>query len=394
MAKVFVPQSSCIFAVIIFLLLVLSVGLLVFVLKGQLHHENSMSSRDMGHVGDSAVAGVVTHTPSPQTASKTVTNRSTVSQLDVDHTTESIPEDHRPWEDFRLPKYIIPMHYDLLLYPNLETDIFTGTVNITVNVTRQTKHFVVHAYRLTVKDSKVYDKTGSIEYGVNKHFLYDLHEYLVVEMDNIILPTTYKLSFNFNGSLLGSIVGFYKSRYTNSNNETRFLATSKFQPTYARRAFPCFDEPSFKATFSVSLVHTPSYIALSNMPVEVTESFPDSSQLLVTKFQKSVPMVTYLACFIVCDFKYRSTKTSSGKEFRVYSAPDQVNKTAYALNFGSRVLEYFENYFGIAYPLPKQDMVAIPDFVSGAMEHWGVITFRETNLLYDKQNSSPQNKQR
>ncbi|GIY67276.1 hypothetical protein CEXT_144261 [Caerostris extrusa] len=114
-----------------------------------------------------------------------------------------------------------------------------------------------------------------------------------------------------------------------------YLATSKFQPTYARQAFPCFDEPSFKSTFSVSLVHEKEYTALSNMPEEITEPVPNTD-LFVTRFKKSVPMVTYLACFIVCDFEYKATTTASGKPFRVYSVPHLVNTTSYALEVGSK----------------------------------------------------------
>ena len=180
----------------------------------------------------------------------------------------------------------------------------------------------------------------------------------------------------FRGNLTRSIVGFYKSEYTNSKGDRIPIATSKFQPTYARRAFPCFDEPSFKSTFSVTLVRpSERYIALSNMPVD--NEFPNTPSQGYTevKFEKSVPMVTYLACFIVCDFEYEEKLTEIHQtKFRVYATPEQKERLKYALDIGANITDYFENYFEIPYPLPKQDMIAIPDFVSGAMEHWGLIT--------------------
>ena len=168
------------------------------------------------------------------------------------------------------------------------------------------------------------------------------------------------------------------------------IATSKFQPTYARRAFPCFDEPSFKSTFTVTLIRpSDGYIALSNMPVDKEIPNSPSKDYTEVKFEKSEPMVTYLACFIVCDFEYKEKFTDVYKtKFRVYATPKQKERMNYALDIGANITDYFETYFETPYPLPKQDMIAIPDFVSGAMEHWGLITYRETNLLFDERESS------
>ncbi|XP_047485886.1 glutamyl aminopeptidase-like [Penaeus chinensis] len=178
-------------------------------------------------------------------------------------------------------------------------------------------------------------------------------------------------------------------------DKRRSIATSKFQPTDARSAFPCFDEPSFKSTFTTTLVRpSEGYIALSNMPVERELPNSPSAGLTEVRFQRSVPMVTYLACFIVCDFAHVEVLTKDNKPFRVYSTVDQISRTNYSRDLGVDVLNYFEDYFEVKYPLPKQDMIAIPDFISGAMEHWGLITYREVNLLYDDRGSSSYNKQR
>ena len=126
------------------------------------------------------------------------------------------------------------------------------------------------------------------------------------------------------------------------------------------------------------------------MPVEGAPKKDTPSQgYTEVKFQKSQPMVTYLACFIVCDFKYKEKLTNKyNTKFRVYGTPLQQERLNYSLQIGANITDYFEGYFDIEYPLPKQDMIAIPDFVSGAMEHWGLITYRETNLLFDERESS------
>ncbi len=170
-------------------------------------------------------------------------------------------------------------------------------------------------------------------------------------------------------------MGFYKSVYTNGAGERVPIATSKFQPTDARGAFPCFDEPSFKSTFTTTLVRpSEKYIALSNMPEESSKADTPAKGLTEVTFQKSVPMVTYLACFIVSDFGHAEKLTEKGVQFRVYAAPNKVDGIEYALDIGANITDFFTDYFDVPYPLPKQDMVAIPDFISGAMEHWGLIT--------------------
>ncbi|OAD57202.1 Glutamyl aminopeptidase [Eufriesea mexicana] len=210
----------------------------------------------------------------------------------------------------------------------------------------------------------------------------------------------YNLSFDFNGALQpDKIVGFYSSKYKDAQNKIRrvYIATSKFEPTYARRAFPCFDEPAFKAKFTVKLVHPTGdyYSALSNMNAECSQMNQPSPGLTTVTFAESVPMSTYLACFIVSDFA-ALTKTANGLNGRqfpvsVYTTRAQQEKGAFALDIGVKIIEYYINLFHIDYPLPKLDMAAIPDFVSGAMENWGLVTYREAKLLFDNETSSTSN---
>lgn len=194
------------------------------------------------------------------------------------------------------------------------------------------------------------------------------------------------------------------------------MATSKFEPTFARQAFPCFgklltpatfshvkhlcfsDEPSMKAPFKISVIRPEGdgYSALSNMNQISEEAY--ETGLVKVDFEESVPMSTYLTVFIVSDFVSTDAdiNPSIGDPFKVrcFGTPAQINKLDFALNVSVDVIQYYIDYFKIEYPLPKLDLAAIPDFVSGAMETWGLVTFRETSLLYDPTISSSANKQR
>ncbi|XP_066509895.1 endoplasmic reticulum aminopeptidase 2-like isoform X2 [Hoplias malabaricus] len=151
-------------------------------------------------------------------------------------------------------------------------------------------------------------------------------------------------------------------------------------------AFPCFDEPIFKANFSIRIRRGPSHIALSNMPKEHTVELGNS--LFEDRFEASVQMSTYLVVFIICDFKSVSRRTVTGIDVSIYAVPHKWHQTHYALEAAVKHLEFYETYFNIYYPLPKLDLIAIPDFQSGAMENWGLNTYRETSLLYDPDVSS------
>lgn len=188
-----------------------------------------------------------------------------------------------------------------------------------------------------------------------------------------------------------SNLGFYSSTYTDGGVSHK-MVSSKFQPTYARRAFPCFDEPGYKASFTVHLV-TPSsdYTALSNMDVE--KIVPEGSKQIVS-FKESVPMSTYLAVFMISKLIPAHTAKLEGTDtdFTVYTAPDQKEDGLYAFEVGKKLTEFYIKYFNVGYPLPKLDMAGIPEYPTGATEHWGLITFRQSSLLYNPDNNSARNK--
>ncbi|XP_061552400.1 glutamyl aminopeptidase [Phycodurus eques] len=304
------------------------------------------------------------------------------------------------WKNFRLPDYVKPVHYDLLLEPDLVDDTYTGTVEIQVQVSKPTRHLWLHIRETFVSDKPRLMLLGrqgeQKDVSVKSCFEYQPQEYVVVEATEE-LPVTgpgevYVLRLDFQGWLNGSLVGFYRVVYTETG-VTKKIAATDHEPTDARKSFPCFDEPNKKATYKISIIHDASYGVLSNMP---PESAPEllSGNKMRTSFQKSIPMSTYLVCFAVHQFDHVERLSARGIPLRIYTQPSQIETATYAANTTKIIFDYFEEYFNMNYSIPKLDKIAIPDFGTGAMENWGLITYRETNLLYDEKQSSSYNKQR
>uniref|UniRef100_A0A8D0AH86 Aminopeptidase n=1 Tax=Sander lucioperca TaxID=283035 RepID=A0A8D0AH86_SANLU len=287
-----------------------------------------------------------------------------------------------PWSRLRLPRYIIPLHYHLLLHPNLTSLSFTGSVQIQIDVQNNTNWVVLHSKGLQISKATIVDQNLVLPVLHNPS-----HDQIGIFSPRVLSSgQKYFLYIEFGAELADGFYGFYRSNYRTSTGETRTLASTHFEPTSARMAFPCFDEPSFKANFSVRIRRSPEYISLSNMPVVKTVEINDG--LLEDQFDASVKMSTYLVAFVICDFKSVTATTSSGVQVSIYAAPEKWLQTSYALEVAVKMLDFYEEYFNIRYPLPKQDLIAIPDFQSGAMENWGLTTYRETSLLFDPLTSS------
>uniref|UniRef100_A0A182W2Z0 Aminopeptidase N n=1 Tax=Anopheles minimus TaxID=112268 RepID=A0A182W2Z0_9DIPT len=322
-------------------------------------------------------------------------------------------------EDLRLPRSIEPVAYDIRLIPWLVEDNFTffGTVDILVNVLEDCSNVTLHVAALTIHsasvervsagrrqnereihDEEAFEPGDESSGGVVLRDLVEIDHNLTVSSKQfyvLMLKTPlrrndqYMVRMKYEGVLNDYLQGFYRSSYT-ANNETRWIATTQFQPTDARRAFPCFDEPALKARFNISIARTKDMISLSNMPrlrsFEAGE--PELQGYVWDVYQQSVPMSTYLVAFVVCDYQ-----NLTAGNFAVWARADAIGSARYALSVGPKLLQFLEGFFHIDYPLPKVDMIALPDFSAGAMENWGLITYRETAMLYEENVSSISNKQ-
>lgn len=327
------------------------------------------------------------------------------SQAPPDNSTAPPPQDQNvcpdsedesgEWKNFRLPDFVKPVHYDLEVKALMEEDRYTGTVTISVSLSKPTRDLWLHIRETKITKLPELRRPSGEQVPIRQCFEYKKQEYVVIQAEGDLAATSgdsvYRLTMEFEGWLNGSLVGFYRTTYV-ENGEVRSIAATDHEPTDARKSFPCFDEPNKKATYNISIVHPKEYSALSNMPVEKEEVVDNNWKK--TTFMKSVPMSTYLVCFAVHRFTYIEKISRSGKPLRVYVQPGQKQTAEYAANITKAVFDYFEDYFAMEYSLPKLDKIAIPDFGTGAMENWGLVTYRETNLLFDPLISASSNQQR
>eukprot|EP00268_Persea_americana_P036934 TRINITY_DN364_c0_g1_i1.p1 TRINITY_DN364_c0_g1~~TRINITY_DN364_c0_g1_i1.p1 ORF type:complete len:897 (+),score=171.49 TRINITY_DN364_c0_g1_i1:409-3099(+) len=291
----------------------------------------------------------------------------------------------------RLPKFAAPKRYDLKLKPDLSACKFIGTVEIELQITDQTKFIVLNAADLSVENSSVGFTPLQSKQVVrpSEVLLMEEDEILVLQFDDFLPIGDGVLSIGFKGTLNDQMKGFYRSTYEH-NGEKKNMAVTQFEPADARRCFPSWDEPAFKATFKITLEVPSELIALSNMPV-IQEKV--DGHLKIVSFQESPIMSTYLVAVVVGLFDYTEGVTPDGTKVRVYCQIGKTNQGKFALDVAVRTLDLYKNYFSTPYPLPKLDMIAIPDFSAGAMENYGLVTYRETALLYDEQHSAAANKQ-
>ncbi|XP_052106945.1 endoplasmic reticulum aminopeptidase 1-like [Mytilus californianus] len=305
-----------------------------------------------------------------------------------------------PWQDIRLPDTVEPISYNVFLNPDMKALKFSGTVKIKAKIKATTSLIVLHTKNLTITKVlvKPFTLTGPSTKRspiiVAKHLEFLKNEQLAILTDRKMFTsarTGIEITIKFNANIVSKLAGFYLSSYKTKSGEIRHIGTTQFQPTGARQAFPCFDEPGLKATFKMSIVRDKKHIALFNMPLNKTEDFKDGR--VIDRFQESVKMSTYLVAFVVCDYKSKKGKTKSGVDVAVYAAEDQIDQVDFALKVAITVLEYYDELYKIRYPLPKLDLIAIPDFSAGAMENWGLVTYRESAVLYHPGESSDSDKQ-
>ncbi|HEX2227365.1 MAG TPA: M1 family metallopeptidase [Candidatus Binatia bacterium] len=285
----------------------------------------------------------------------------------------------------RLPTHTIPQRYQLRLAPDLKAWTFAGEENVSVDVQQPIDAIRVNAAELEFQSVTVMGAAGKALAatvtldGENEQAIFTLPETLP--------PGSYDLQIQFSGILNDKLHGFYRSTYKDAQGNEKTLASTQFESTDARRAFPCWDEPAFKAVFQVTLVVDEGLTAISNARLVRENSLRGTGKKEVV-FADSMKMSTYLVAFIVGNFERTDPVMADGVPLSVWAVPGKKNLAGFALEVGKASLEHFSQYYGISYPGDKLDLIAIPDFASGAMENLGAITFRETALLVDPEKAA------
>lgn len=288
----------------------------------------------------------------------------------------------------RLFASFAPKHYDVYLKPDRDSLELTGRVTIAGQKTGRPAHrLTFHQNGLKIADAKIFktDKKGEHEVAVERINHHKSLNEVRLHAKELLYPGKYRVEMEFSGKISRNMDGVYPSFFKQAGQEKRLIAT-QFESHHARDAFPCIDEPEAKATFQLTLATPKSEAVLSNTPVE-KEANP-KNELKETTFETTPIMSTYLLAFVFGELEFKEAKTKRGVNVRVYATHDNVAHADFALGTATKCLDFYEEYFGINYPLPKCDFVALPDFASGAMENWGLITFREHTLLVDPANTS------
>lgn len=287
-------------------------------------------------------------------------------------------------QHYTIAKDAIPTHYDLYFEPNLKTFEFLGVAKIHFEISKETKSITLNAKDLKIKSAKIssqaVDQDASFE-------LIDNNE-VIFTFKNPVSKSSI-LTIEYVGIHNDKLYGFYRSRYSQNGKESYILST-QFEAPNARAAFPSLDEPLYKATFDVTIATESDLEAISNMPLKETKNLNGKVHHV---FQRSPKMSTYLLYLGVG--KYEKLSGKAGKVLlNVYSVPGKSQYHLMPLEYGKKLFLDLQNYFQIDYPLPKMDLIAVPDFAAGAMENWGAITFRETALLGNEKETSVGGKQR
>lgn len=283
----------------------------------------------------------------------------------------------------RLIATFVPDHYDLSLTINRQQRTFNGTVTIHGTRTDGSDSIVFHSKDLSIDSVTINGKHADFAVSSDD----ELH---ITHPDFSTTPPTHIVVIRYSGTITDGMHGMYPCYYEHDGVKKELIAT-QFESHHAREVFPCVDEPEAKATFDVTLSTEAGVSVLGNMPI--TRQSTDDVQL-VTTFETTPRMSTYLLAWVVGELHSVSGKTTRGVDVSIWATPAQsASSLTFALDIATRSIDFYEQYFDTEYPLPKSDHVALPDFSSGAMENWGLITYREIALLADPATSGISSKQ-
>ncbi|XP_031633026.1 aminopeptidase N-like [Contarinia nasturtii] len=289
---------------------------------------------------------------------------------------------------YRLPNNTKPETYDITITTRIDEGLFDfdGKVAIQIVALESTNSITLHYRQLTI--------TSQSLRKVDDNSMIALDDYKYDKTTELLtFPTKtqlekdkkYILTIEYKGELRTDRAGFYRASYVDAIGQEIFFATTQFESTDARHAFPCFDEPALKAQFTIHINHGTKYNAISNMPVK---SSNDVNGRRITDFETTPLVSTYLIAFVVSKFKYTEITDGSGNATlqRVYTSSNKLSQTSYSLTEGVSILNAIANYLDVPFSLKKMDQVAIPNdhFGAGAMENWGLVTYRDSYLLYDE----------
>src|SRR3989344_1781833 len=282
-------------------------------------------------------------------------------------------------ETDRLPDFIKPSHYNITIEPSQDMNLYKGSVQIKATIEKPTNNIVLNAKSIEIKTATICIGTQCLLPKLKKD---DESETIVLENPKPIKGDI-EINIEFSGIISEDLAGIYRSTYEHKGRK-EYLITTQCEAPYARRIFPCFDEPGKKATFDISVVIEKHLEAISNMSIK-SEQIEKSKKTV--QFKTTPKMSTYLFYLGIGDFEFAEDKYKD-TIIRVVTTPGKTKNAKFALEHAKKYLEYFENYSEIPYPLEKLDLIAVPDFTVAGMENWGAITFRELILLIDEEKSS------
>ncbi|EIW81938.1 hypothetical protein CONPUDRAFT_81582 [Coniophora puteana RWD-64-598 SS2] len=313
----------------------------------------------------------------------------------------------------RLPTDVRPTHYDLVVRTDLEKEVFQGIVKISLDVTTETSTLVFNTTDLDLIDASLSsDALGSVQTPTSQSFAAEWEEGTLSFARALPAGSKAQLRIAFAGKLTGALLGYYKSEFTENDGMKGIYTLTQFQPSAARRAFPCWDEPALKATYSVSMISRAHLVSLANMSAASEGPFDPAAEAAkdenvaklfsvmspadqqapgewkITRFDTTPPISSYIVAYANGPFKclessYKSPLSGKVRPLRVYTTSEIVHQAKHALEITEKVLPIYEEVFDIEYPLPKLDTLAAHDFDMGAMENWGLITGRTNCYLMD-----------
>ena len=286
----------------------------------------------------------------------------------------------------KLPKDVVPTDYSIRIVSDIDKLTFAGTETVKLNVRRRVRQLVLNALELKIEAASIDGKElpGSIIKTDAKN------ELLTLALPSGLATGEHTLTLGFTGKINAQGQGLFYMQYQEQGTGARkIMLGSQFEATDARRFFPCWDEPVFRARFQLTAVVPENWLAVSNMPVESEKKIAGGKEV---RFAATPPMSSYLNVFVAGELDFIESR-SGPTQLRVIATKGKAEMGRYALEATAQILQYYNDYFGVAYPLPKLDQIALPGGFGGAMENWGGITYYESKLLFDPKSSSAETKQ-